>query len=121
MEIKKVIRDGQVAVIVAKGWGAGFTTWTSDWDPEDKNCLQQLFDPELVDMCEKLKITSDQRERIEFIYHMEDYIDEKYPKAFAEVEHLEVEWVPEGSLFRINEYDGYETIEFFKDTKWIKA
>jgi len=123
MEIKKVVKEGKVAVLVSKGWGAGFTTWTTNWNPEDKNCLQQLFDPTLVEMCKQLQsLKFFDRDRTGLLDQMLEYIQKTYPKAFVGgIEDLEVEWVPEGSLFRVNEYDGKEEVEYFEQTKWIKA
>jgi hypothetical protein len=34
---------------------------------------------------------------------------------------LAVAWIPQGTLFRISEYDGAESIETQEDTKWIMA
>jgi hypothetical protein len=30
-------------------------------------------------------------------------------------------WVPEGTLFRVNEYDGSESIEIQEDVSWMVA
>jgi hypothetical protein len=37
------------------------------------------------------------------------------------VSDLTVEWVPQGSLFRVAEYDGNETIELKEADDWIMA
>ena len=34
---------------------------------------------------------------------------------------LEVQWIPEGTLFKIVEYDGAESIEYKEDDDWIVA
>jgi hypothetical protein len=34
---------------------------------------------------------------------------------------LEIAWLPEGTLFRINEYDGSESIEVKEEMDWMIA
>jgi hypothetical protein len=37
------------------------------------------------------------------------------------VEDLTIEWVPQGSLVRINGYDGYESVEIYSDDNYFVA
>jgi hypothetical protein len=37
------------------------------------------------------------------------------------MEDLKVAWIPEGTLFKINEYDGSESIELKENDNWILA
>lgn len=39
----------------------------------------------------------------------------------GEYTHLTVVDVPKGTLYRINEYDGYEYIEYANDCEWLVA
>jgi hypothetical protein len=34
---------------------------------------------------------------------------------------LKVEWIPEGALFKVNEYDGSESIELKENDNWLVA
>jgi hypothetical protein len=34
---------------------------------------------------------------------------------------LKVEWMPEGTLFKVNEYDGSESIELKENDNWLVA
>jgi hypothetical protein len=34
---------------------------------------------------------------------------------------LKVEWIPEGTLFKVNEYDGSESIEYKENDQWMVA
>ena len=97
--MEKVIRDGMVAVLLSPDYGAGWSTWSGD---EVKNIM--LFHPKLVEMVEsgkRLDITS---EWIEENIGITDHI------CVLGVEQLEVRWVKEGTSFRIDEYDGHESI-----------
>ena len=104
--MEKVIRDGKVAVLLSGGWGAG---WGS-WNYGDHNIL--MFHPKLVQMVEEGR-------------HEE--ITEKWLKSelglknvfLGGVEGLYIKWVPEGTRFRIDEYDGAETIITEEDLNMV--
>lgn len=102
--MKKKTVDGLVAVLYSPGHGAGWYTW--------HNVAELLFDPKVVDMV--LEKTS--AETIE-LYCKTVYEDHYYGGA----EDLEVAWVPTGTEFIIDEYDGYETITFKDKVNWIVA
>lgn len=104
----KVVRNGEVAVLVSYGYGAGWSTWEGYEGME--------FDPRLVEWIEAgkpgLKDTWDNN----LPEDITKYLEEKYDGVYlGGVKDLEIEWIPEGSAFRITEYDGSESIEC-KDT-----
>jgi hypothetical protein len=46
----------------------------------------------------------------------------KYPEIYkGGMMELEVAWLPEGSEFKINEYDGAESVEVKDDIGWLIA
>lgn len=103
--MNKLIRDGKVAVLISPEYGAGWSTWNYDL-PEI------LFDPEVVKMVED-KTDS---ETIQL------YCDAKYPDHyFGGADDLEVKWLPIGTEFKVNEYDGFETLEIKDLETWIVA
>jgi hypothetical protein len=107
--IEKVIRDGRVAVLVSRGYGAG---WSS-WSPE---IPQLLFEPRVVEILEGNLSISEKEELIN------KFVTEKYPDTYmGGIDGLEVVWVQEGSKFVIREYDGKEWIEFDYKFNWITA
>jgi hypothetical protein len=92
--MQKVVRDGKVAVCYSPGFGCG---WYNSHYIEEL-----IFHPEIVRMVEEGK---------------QEYITEDFCKelGFEDVycpgaDNLEIEWVPEGSSFFIDEYDGAEHI-----------
>jgi hypothetical protein len=101
--MKKVIKDGKVAVLVSYGWGAGFHSWGAP--------VEAIFDPTLVDLIEKK--------------HIQDailYVQNTYPDAYTGgIDDLCIVWVPEGAKFIINEYDGSESIQFRDTEDWLTA
>ena len=102
--MNKLIRDGQVAVLVSPGHGAGWSTWNRKY-PEI------LFDPAIVEFVEHNKWEE-----------LEVYVTLKYPGIYdGGIVGLKIEWIPEGTFFRVNEYDGAETIEIQDRVKWIQA
>ena len=103
--MEKVVRDGKVAVLVSSGYGAGWYSW--------HNSKKLLFHPKLVELVEqgrKGEITSELCCELagEHVYD-------------GGKDGLYIEWVPEGSLFKIDEYDGYETLKSREDDEWLSA
>ena len=92
---KKLIKDGQVAVIVSTGYGAGWSTWNIEYGEK------MVFDPVLAQMILDGKSNAE----------LDKYAKEAYPDAYiGGLGKAEVEWVAVGSRFMIDEYDGYESI-----------
>ena len=102
--INKLIRNGQVAVLYSPGFGAGWSTWNREW-PEI------IFDPAIVEFVEKDQWAE-----------LATYVGVKYTGIYTGgMAQLTVQWVPQGSLFKINEYDGAESIELKESDDWITA
>jgi hypothetical protein len=102
--MNKLIEDGKVAVLHSPGFGAGWYTWNYD-TPEI------LFDPAIVKFVENKKWAE-----------LDTYVTLKYPEIYkGGMTDLEVEWIPEGTLFKVNEYDGSESIEYKENDHWMVA
>ena len=96
----RVIKDGKVAVLVAPRYGAGFHTW---------NVIPNLcFCPYIVNHI--LNGTRDEIKESE-IKKFYNLTDDEYVSTHG-LEDVEIEWVPQGTHFTINEYDGSETIQY---------
>jgi hypothetical protein len=103
--MQKKIVDGLVAVLYSPGFGAGWYTWHS--------IEELLFDPKVVNMV--LEKTS--AETIE-LYCKTVYGTKSY---YGGAEDLEVTWVPTGTQFIIDEYDGAETVTVKDKVNWVTA
>ena len=102
--MNKVIKDGHVAVLYSPGYGGGWYTWNLDY-PEI------IFDPGAVDLVE--------RGRMEELLA---YATLKWPQIYlGGLEQLKVKWIKEGTAFRIEEYDGSESLQIQKDIDWFIA
>jgi hypothetical protein len=102
--MNKLNEDGKVAVLYSPGFGAGWYTWNYE-HPEI------LFDPAIVKLVEKKQFDE-----------LETYVTLKYPGIYTGgMKDLAVEWIPEGALFKINEYDGSESIELKENDDWLVA
>ena len=98
--MEKLIRDGQVAVAVSYGFGAGWSTWNSV-SPLDGRFNQLFLDgkiDEIIRICEE--------EDLGYAGGAED---------------VEIVWLPEGTEFVIDEYDGNEGLELKEETDWLVA
>ena len=94
--MEKVIRNGKVAVLVSKGFGAGWYTW-------NHNNKVLLFHPKLVAMVEN----GTSNEIDEYWCLSELGIENVYCGGASD---LCIYWLPEGTAFKINEYDGAESL-----------
>lgn len=91
-------------VLISPGYGAGWSTW---------NYIDLAFDPDIINMFE---IKVDEK-------FMEEYIvslgyERPYMGGYCNCEIIDI---PKGTKFRIVEYDGYESIEYYDDKKWLIA
>lgn len=103
----KVIRDGKVAVLYSPGFGAGWYTWGAGSEYGDA----VIFDPMLVKYVEEGDHSA-----------LATYVAMRYPNAYTGgIDSLEIAWIPVGTLFQIEEYDGSESIQTMDGTSWIKA
>lgn len=102
--MNKIIRDGKVAVLISPGYGAGWYTWNQG-HPE---CL---YDPEIVKI-----VLGEAKGDI-------NKISAKFGDGFYSggSDQLEVAWIPVGSRFRIDEYDGWEQLILEGDENWLIA
>ena len=101
--MKMFKKDGKTAVLVSPGFGAGFSTW---------NKPEMAVDFDLVEA-----FLSGDKTRFAYIV-VEKYGENMYLGGMND---LKVEWVDEGKKFRIEEYDGSESIEVFDETVWFTA
>ena len=101
----KVIRDGKVAVLVAPGHGAGWYTWSP-------GCQEVLFDPDVVAWVENGKVgpVPDMEEK----YGLDHFYD-------GGSDDLVIEWIPVGTKFIIEEYDGAEHLVTYDEIIFMVA
>lgn len=102
--MNKLVRDGMVAVLYSPDYGSGWYTWNT-------NHPELLFDPAIVQLVEEEKFDE-----------LKTYVTLKYPNIYeGGMWELKIAWIPEGAMFRINEYDGDESIELKDDADWFTA
>lgn len=108
--MNKVVKDGLVAVLYSPGYGAGWYSWNTEIGESI------LFDPGLVDLI------LNQRSWDE----VEAYCNLKWGGGddgayFGGISNLKIAWVPVGKKFRIDEYDGNESVITEDEDKWFIA
>lgn len=103
--MEKVIRDGKVAVLYSPGFGAGWYSWNTD-KPE---CL---FHPKIVELVEANKHSEITQEFCNELFKCEYF-------CMLGAHDLSIIWLPEGTHFNIDEYDGSESVTTFEDIKLI--
>jgi hypothetical protein len=113
--MKKQIRDGRVAVLVSPGFGAGFSTWASFTSGRAKEFMV-FGDENLVRFVEEELFD----EAEEYVTGWFDGAEEDLP-YLGGLRDLKVYWVPEGTKFVIEEYDGSENLMTLDDFDWSEA
>lgn len=104
MTINKLSDNGKVAVLYSPGFGAGWSTWNQE-------VPEIIFDPAIVRFVEN-----------EQWAELSTYVTLKYPGLYTGgMRDLAIAWIPEGTLFKINEYDGSESIELKENDNWLLA
>ena len=102
--MNRVIRDGMVAVLVSPRYGAGWSSWNTEYE-------ELLFDPGIVELVEQKKWQE-----------LETYVTLKYPDIYqGGMPDLEIQWVPQGAEFVIEEYDGAESLKLKDHIVWYRA
>lgn len=101
--MEKVIRDGLVAVCYSPGFGAGWSTWADDGQRET-----MLFHPKIVKWVEDKNEGRIPYEALTSI--LEELFGADNTPYDGGARDLEIEWLPAGTSFQIDEYDGHETI-----------
>ena len=101
--MQKLIKDSKVAVLVSPGYGAGWYSW---------HFIEELiYDPSIVQWVELQELDKALA-----------YLELKYPDAYTGgLEDLTVHWVPIGTRFRIDEYDGNESLVLESEERWMTA
>ena len=107
---EKYIKDGKVAVAYSPGYGAGWSTWNYD---ESTDIL--IFHPDIINM-----ILSNKQFEIDNDWLVEHFGEEFKDVYCGGVSNLSIKWIPVGTQFRIDEYDGSESvIELANDNIYI--
>ena len=101
MKPEKLIRDGFVAVLYSPGHGAGWSTW----------CYHELaefvtYDRRLVELAEREASEQEVKDLLSSLLGTDVHI------YLGGWDQIKIAWMPQGTNFRINEYDGSEEIEF---------
>lgn len=105
--MEKVVRDGKVAVLVSYGYGAGWYSW------HHQEAL--LYHPKLVELVENNQHALITEKLVQGLLNTDDYI------CTLGAKDLVVEWVKEGCVFEITEYDGAEGLRVIEDCTFLVA
>ena len=109
--MEKVIKDGEVAIVYSPRYGAGWSTWASE---EQRETL--IFHPAIVNM-----VLNKKQEEITKEW-MAKNLGEEYKDVYLGGAYdLCVEWVPLGTVFRIAEYDGWESVKIYSVDDYFVA
>lgn len=110
MSVEKVIRGGMVAVLYSPGYGAGWSTW------QDSEFVEvALYHPAFVDAVERDELDEDRAGVIARVLGL------KATFYLGGHSGLQIEWLPVGAKFVVDEYDGHESIQVCEKVGWMVA
>lgn len=96
--------NGELGVLISGGFGAGWSTWNDKELAYDKRIIEKwLEDVSSAEMCNY----------VESLGYARPYM--------GGYKQLDLEFIPRGTVFRIHEYDGHESIETIDDMDMIVA
>lgn len=110
--MRKVVRNGKVAVIYSPGSDSGFYTWNK----ETEGIEELIYLPELVDLIEQGELS---QLTIKHVIDKYSSIDSNTLEWINS--NLTLIWLPEGTIFNIEDYDGAEYIVIKDYVKWLQA
>jgi hypothetical protein len=95
---------GELGVLISTGWGSGWSTWNNKELAYDKRIIEKWLE----------KVSADD---------MCDYIESlEYERPYmGGYDNLHLEFIPRGTMFRIHEYDGAESIEIVESMGMMMA
>ena len=109
MQVEKYIKEGKVAVLYSPGFGAGWSTWNEAF------AEFFLFDKGLVE----LALSGAKEDAVrEYLESSLPYSDILYLGGWK---NISVKYLPVGTVFRVNEYDGSESVIVFDENDYFTA
>jgi hypothetical protein len=94
----------ELGVLISSGYGAGWSTWNEE---------EIAYDKRIIEMWLKGATSSEMCNYIESLGYRKPYMGGYY--------NLSLKFVPHGTLFCIQEYDGAESIETIETMGMIMA
>jgi hypothetical protein len=99
--MEKVIRNNEVAVLISHGFGAGWYSWNMKHQ-------ELLYHPKLVEMVEQGRANEIDKDWVKDNLGIEDVY-------CGGVRGLKIHWLPIGTAFEVDEYDGAESLRTSAD------
>jgi hypothetical protein len=127
----KVYLKNKIAVLISGGFGAGWYSWNTNLS----DCLtnpklvelvleKEMLEDELGKLNWSLRDKSETKKKINLsIKNIEDIAESLYGNNFYSggAKGLYIEWVEKDSQFRIEEYDGSESLVYKDSDGWLSV
>jgi len=101
-------KDGKVGVLISIGFGAGWSTWNRNVEEF------LLFDSGLV------QLALEQASEDEVQEYIDSLVDETHVYTGG-WEDIGVVWLDPGTEFKVEEYDGSESLRYRDGNDWMSA
>lgn len=112
-----------IGVLVSVGFGAGWSTWNVPELAYDKRVVEFWLSHHNLDWVKEVSrpkswdesVPETDAHREARLFFAECGYETPY---FGGYENIRLQWVPKGVYWRIDEYDGAESIEYFDSALW---
>ena len=113
---REINGERYVGVVISSGFGAGWSTWGGT-HPCDKKFIEYLLNNGIIkkyndDLIWEVKIKQSA---------VEAFFPNDARPYCGGADGLEIHWVKEGTVIRITEYDGNESIEYLSEAGFFEA
>jgi hypothetical protein len=114
---REINGERYVGVVISSGFGAGWSTWGGQ-HPCDKDFIEYLLKNGIV--------KKDDDSLIWTVNIAQSTVEAYYPNEETRpycggADGLEIHWVKEGTVIRIAEYDGNESIEYLSEAGFFEV
>lgn len=115
--MEKYMKDGNVAILISPGFGAGWSTWEGDSLAYDKRVVEFFLNCDDETKKKIAVLDSKENKKATKLFKSWGY-DDVY---FGGFEDIVIKWLPEGTKYMITQYDGSETLKTIEDIGWQTA
>jgi hypothetical protein len=113
--IRKIDGENYVGVVISTDFGAGWSTWNLV-NPCDGNFIKFLLEVGEIDKSNDFSWQVEIPVEMVEAYYNDDQI------YYGGIDGgLRIEWIKEGTIIRINEYDGSESIETLEEAGFFEV
>lgn len=109
----------ELVILVSPGYGGGWSSWAGRKHSErilmDASIIRFFYDNYVMNANQNWRKEPNNVDAMKKFLEKNGITDIFMGGLYQ----LKLEFIPKGKIFRIKEYDGYESVEYFNIARWI--